>query len=771
MNNGSRFKSVFKNINKLVVNKDNRSLFIKFGYLFILIIFIPLLFPSGRSFKYTDLKVGTVVTKKVIAPFTFSVLKTDEELAKDRAAAISDVAWYFTYNDSIGLRETTRLKNFLAFCDSVNRGTKQIKPKKAETDSVELQQPDQLAQYVLRKYYLPLTTDKLNELIALSGDKELRAVKRSMVSHLSRIYRKQLINVDKSEIKNGKIIIISSGVEEDAKLEQVVGPKEYAAVLDSEFPQTEKNAVYHDLLGKFVHANTLFNSQMTEERRQQAIAEVPLAKDLVYENERIIDANERVTDAIYQKLRSLEVAQAENSSAGDNVRNFMADVGKFLLTALILALMYIFLMVNRPAIFSDSRKVLLIMLIIFLQVSLGMLMVGQIGWSAYVIPTTIGSMLFGILFDAGIGYIGTAVTALLLGGILGFDYAFTLMAFFVGVIAIYSVAEIRNRNQIFKAILYIGSGYAIVLTAIGSLRYEAFDDTARLFIYFVLPNAILSPFITYMALGLFERLFDITTDVTLLELSDMNNPLLKRLASEAPGTFHHSIIVGNLAESAAKAIGANSLLARVGSYYHDIGKMTKAEYFIENQKGGTNRHETLTPSMSALVLSAHVKNGLEMAEKHGLPKRVSDFIPEHHGTNLMSYFWSKAKEQDDGELSESDFRYPGPKPQSRETAIVMMADTIEAATRTLKNPSPGRMRKMVEELVQKRYLEGELDDCNLTMRDLKGIIEGFMSVLTGIYHDRIEYPEEEKKKDRTGFITDERTATVNKANGKSKNGN
>jgi putative nucleotidyltransferase with HDIG domain len=242
-------------------------------------------------------------------------------------------------------------------------------------------------------------------------------------------------------------------------------------------------------------------------------------------------------------------------------------------------------------------------------------------------------------------------------------------------------------------------------------------------------------------------MFDITTDVTLLELSDLNHPLLKELAVKAPGTFHHSIIVGNLAESAAKKINANSLLARVGSYYHDIGKMVKPEYFVENEAGSENKHQSLAPNMSALILASHIKNGLDLAEKYNLPKIIRDFIPEHHGTSLMTFFYSKALSSKTAQnVNEADYRYPGPSPQSKETAIVMLADTIEAATKTLKNPTTGRMNKLVEELIENKFLEGELDNSELTMRDLKGIIEGFASVLKGIYHKRIDYPKAEDNK-------------------------
>jgi putative nucleotidyltransferase with HDIG domain len=268
----------------------------------------------------------------------------------------------------------------------------------------------------------------------------------------------------------------------------------------------------------------------------------------------------------------------------------------------------------------------------------------------------------------------------------------------------------------------------------------------------------------------FERLFDITTDVTLLELSDLNHPLLKELSVKAPGTFHHSIIVGNLSESAAMSIGANSLLARVGSYYHDIGKMDKPEYFVENQQDKVNKHKGLAPNMSALILASHVKNGLEMAEKHRLPKIIRDFIPEHHGRNLMSYFYNKALEEKDAkDVHDSDYRYPGPSPRSKETAIVMLADTIEAAARTINNPTAGRLRKQVEELVEQRFLDGELDDSDLTMRDLKGVIEGFMSVLLGIYHQRIEYPKAEEGKKSTNQNGIKKEKVTKKSNNENSN--
>jgi hypothetical protein len=302
----------------------------------------------------------------------------------------------------------------------------------------------------------------------------------------------------------------------------------------------------------------------------------------------------------------------------------------------------------------------------------------------------------------------------------------------------------------FRAILFIMLGYALVNFSYGFIHYESMQQMLQNFAFYLLPNAILTPTAVFLLIGLFENSFDVTTDITLLELSDLNHPLLKRLSVEAPGTFHHSIIVGNLAEAAAKEINANSLLARVGCYYHDIGKMLMSEYFVENQPGKISKHESLTPSMSSLILAKHVRAGTELGDQYGLPIAVKKFIPEHHGTSIMSYFYHKALETaDPKDINENDFRYPGPRPQSRETAIAMLADTVEAASRTLPNPNLQRISALVENLIEKRFQEGELDECDITLRELNKIKAAFVRILMGIHHLRIEYPAEEKARDKS----------------------
>ncbi|MDZ7690126.1 MAG: HDIG domain-containing protein [Balneolaceae bacterium] len=288
-------------------------------------------------------------------------------------------------------------------------------------------------------------------------------------------------------------------------------------------------------------------------------------------------------------------------------------------------------------------------------------------------------------------------------------------------------------------------------------------------LFFVIINAVFILF-TYPLILLFEKVFKVTTDFTLLELSDTNLPLLKDLMTQAPGTFHHSLQVANLSEAAAGSIGANGLLCRVGALYHDIGKMDNPGYFIENQ-AGPNEHDKLKPRMSALVIKAHVSNGVKSARKHGLPEIIIDFIKTHHGTSLIKYFFSKAKEKTDenkDEIQEKDFRYDGPLPRTKETGILLLADGVEAASRAMKDPSYQKLENLINKMVDDRVNEGQLSKCPLTFQDLRTIKETFLNILMGIYHSRVEYPEDKKEQDKEQVekaakepsITDDKSAEI-----------
>jgi putative nucleotidyltransferase with HDIG domain len=347
------------------------------------------------------------------------------------------------------------------------------------------------------------------------------------------------------------------------------------------------------------------------------------------------------------------------------------------------------------------------------------------------------SILLTTLFDAETGFVGTLVISFLLGSVHGNEFDIAFITAFTGTVAVVSFRKIRLRRHFIFGGIYIALSYIATILTLGFLQYSPFIEIGKNILYATL-NSLVSSVLAFGLIAIFEWFFDITTDITLLEYADLNNPVLKKLSLEAPGTFHHSILVGNLAEAAAEVIGANSLLARVGSYYHDIGKMEKPEYFVENQMGAENKHEKLSPSMSSLILASHVKTGVEIAEQYKLPKVLRNFIREHHGTSVMNYFYHKALEiSEQNEVKDIDYRYPGPEPSSKETAIVMLADSVEAGTRSLQNPTVNRIRGLVESIVETKSNEGQLANCELTLKDLRKITEAFIPVLMAIFHVRV----------------------------------
>jgi len=344
------------------------------------------------------------------------------------------------------------------------------------------------------------------------------------------------------------------------------------------------------------------------------------------------------------------------------------------------------------------------------------------------------------LLDLGTGLVSTVFLSLLVGVVTGFNFSVFSIGLAAGMISAYSVRTVRRRYDFYRPALYGAVVYVVGSYVLETLRFADTPIVIASAGYGFL-NAVAGAVVAVGILPIFESLLGFTTDLTLLELSNLNHPLLRRLTLEAPGTYHHSIVIGNLAEAAAEAIGANALLARVGAYFHDIGKMEKPEYFVENQRHIKSKHEKLPPSMSALILESHVKRGRELALQHDLPDAVIDFIEQHHGTTTMSFFFHKAQRQIQAEpVSEEEFRYPGPKPQTRETAIVMLADSVEAVSRTLEDPKPGRLLTAIKKVIEAKFTAGQLEECDLTLKDLHKIEESFLKILLGVFHSRIDYP-------------------------------
>jgi putative nucleotidyltransferase with HDIG domain len=368
----------------------------------------------------------------------------------------------------------------------------------------------------------------------------------------------------------------------------------------------------------------------------------------------------------------------------------------------------------------------------------------------YAVPLVTGSMLAALLIDIHTAIVFTVITSLITGLWLG-NPLYSIYIFTAGLTAAFGVIRCKKRSAIWRA------GFAVslvsVFTALILTLFEGqlFSVGTPVIAIAAFANGIIVTILVSALLPLFEYLFKITTDISLLELLDLNQPLMRDLLVEAPGTYHHSIIVGNLAEAAAEAVGVNPLLARVSAYYHDIGKIKMPDYFIENQIASVSKHDKLAPRMSSLILLSHVKEGVELAKRQNLPQVIIDIIQQHHGTSVQTFFYQKAKEQHDSltPLTEEDFRYPGPKPQSRVAALVLMADAVEAASRVLTDTSPARVSLLVDRIINHCFIDGQLDNCELTLKDIREIRMHFVYLLSSMYHKRINYPGFERKDEST----------------------
>jgi putative nucleotidyltransferase with HDIG domain len=395
---------------------------------------------------------------------------------------------------------------------------------------------------------------------------------------------------------------------------------------------------------------------------------------------------------------------------------------------------------------KDSNKIILISLI-FVFVSFITFLVNQIEVQApihFLIFLPAASMLFTIIFDSRVGFYCTVILALIVGALRGNDYTFATMNMIAGGLSVYTVRDIKNRSQIFRSFLIILLGYSASIIAFGLERFAPVDLMLIEFA-FAGSNALISPVLTYGLLIFFEKMFHITTDLTLLELSNYDRPLLKDLARKAPGTFNHSMTMGTMGETAAERIGANPLLARVGAYYHDIGKTITPQNYVENQLDNQNLHENLTPEESVQLIVSHVQEGTQLGLDNNLPREILDFIPMHHGTTIMTYFYERAKKlYGEDNVDTKNFRYPGPKPNSKETAIIMLADGCESAVRSIEDPDSDKVENVISGIFNSRIDDGQIEDSPLTYSDINKMKEAFLNILLGQHHRRIRYPKQEE---------------------------
>jgi len=689
-----------------------------------LAIFTYLLFPASPAVDFPVYEVGSVASDNVIAPFAFSVPKTEQELTKERDAAAATVEPVLDYVPA-ALDSTRRQLGALteaigaAVASSDSRGMVVAIQQAALSQGVTLTAPE--AAYLMSDRRRTTMLEAVRRVF----DKWLPAGIAS---------RGSLDNVRGDVIlKNGKEErrLSSDSIQTFSMLmsrARLVHPDPASVVGD---------AVYFRLLGALFHPTVVPDLAATELRRDDIRKSVPTAKYEVRVGEKIIGANEVVGREEHEKLRALHDAVDQRRATERAARRV---IGAIMFNALIISLLGLTILIFRPAVYRNLRWLWMFAGVTVI-VLLGATIVGHARpVHPELIPLTIAAVVLSALFDQRISMISVMVIATLGGGQSVFRGTNALFINLVGgAVAAFSVRVVTRRNQTYLWILAVAAAYLTTAIAIGlTLDLPGHDIWTSA--GFGALNAVVSVLLAILLLPMAESFTGIETDLTLLEWSDLNRPLMQRLSLEAPGTYAHTIAIANLAEAGARAIGANALLARVGAYYHDIGKIAKPQYFVENQAKGRNPHDKLKPGTSAQIIRNHVREGLEMAEEHKLPRALRSFITEHHGTGSIAYFLEKARERDSTAPDPGEFSYPGPLPQTAETAIVMLADGVEAATRVLAEPTRDKIRDVVEHIVRQRIDQGQLRDAPLTLKQIDIIKDEFTRVLTGMYHNRIDYP-------------------------------
>jgi len=746
---------------------------------------VVVLFPSPYAFEY-KYEVGSVwLYDDVVAPFSFPVYKDEKQYQDEVKSVYSKVYFIFDVDTQVYRNQVrefedfiTNLKSYLDLKKSyqvkINRG---VSTSSLKQDSIEIERLKNLLLEKVNVYELE-KIESLNKI----GYFEIGKFKVLGQAYLSMIYQPAgVLSIPRANLNRNEIVLRKGKFEEIYKEGKFYDlsecwnlAKDFVRKNFSEFEEVDTAGF--DLVAKiyysFVRPNLIFNEKETNDLIEREKSKVLKTVGVVRENEKIISKHEIITPEIYLKLESLKKAQKER---GIGTGKILKDLGRFILTGCVFAIFWIYLYMYRKRIYFDNKLIALITALFLFEILLAFL-VGKIKVTSsdvnYLVLIPTFSMLMTIIFDSRVAFWATSVISFITGFVLGYSYDFAVSSFVAGTVAIYSVRSIANRMQIFKSFVFIFFAYVFVVLGFSLQKYESVN---YLFVKlgFVTANSLLSPIFTYGLLIFFERIFGIMTEITLLELSDFNHPLLRELQARAPGTFHHSIAVATLAESAAKAIGANPILARVGAYYHDVGKILNPEFFIENQMESDKLHDSITPEQSVQIIISHVEEGQKLAKRYKLPSEIIKFIPMHHGTTLVAYFYGKAlkrRELKDVEIEESNFRYKGPKPDSKETAIVMLADSVEAAVRSLDDKTPENIEKIVEAIFENRIEDGQLDESNLTFKDIEEIKKTFIQMLVNLYHPRVKYPAQEEILKEKSERTPEPKAKSKKRTRKVKNG-
>ena len=741
-------------------------------WFFLLSFAISLTFPTGFSIRYSY-QLNDIANEPIIAPFDFGILKTDQKLNIDLEEARNSVPFSFSRNQDFVNNQISAIDTFFIYLNDIysahdlfisSQDSLYKYRYEPEFESFQSSFIADSTTYVtlynefLNQYQFQIDRAQWDQLLgineSLSEPINLELFKNQIKQICLNRWAEGIIDEPLENIFSAEISIIQGG-------ELVIAPTKNYNDIETAWKKNreEVNQLYdneldiksmlsYELINEFTKPNILFDKELTESRQKERLDKVSRFQGTVLANELIVDTNNRITDSVLLKLKSLQVESERRLGYERAADKFREYLGAFFVVSILLFLLFSFFYIYRGDYFENHKILVLIGFLMYLIVFFSWIIVSY-QLPVYIIPIAIFSILLTVLLDTTVALISSTILILLISLLIGNDLDFAIIQFFISFIAILSVRKLRKRRQIIATMLTLVFCSLFVFFSVMLFKGIDFLDYNYSTVGYLALASFLCPILAFGLVPLFESFFGITTDLSLIELLDYDQPLLKKLMEDAPGTHTHSVKVGTLAESCANAIGARALLCRVGSYYHDIGKIKKPEYYAENQTG-ENKHDSITPHMSAKILKQHVTDGLSLADEYGLPNIVKDFIETHHARNRMEFFYNKALEADKN-VDENEFRYPGPKPRSKETGIVMLAEAIEAQANSLKNPTLEKFEIMIDKAIRSRLEDGQLDECPLTMEDLQKIKgrrdgkHGLLPVLSGLYHSRPEYPSKDNE--------------------------
>lgn len=675
----------------------NQALIYKVFLLFLTTFVIIYLFPKGSQFKYDFNKGKPWQYDNLYAPFDFAILKSSEEIKEEKEQIFQNNIPFYDYNEKI---------------------------------------PAQVASEVEKELQL-VFSDSILEI----HKKNLMRFSENLVKD---IYEKGIL-LEIEPLKDNRIIYLKKGNEvEEVAYKSILKQDELEDFVNKKINLAELEEFRSDILEvifNLVKPNVTANKELTQTALQAKIDAISYTRGSISQGSRIVAKGEMIDANKFEILNSLKTEYEAKDWTQSNY--FLIIFGYSLLVCLALSMLLLFIRKYRLNIFENNTKVTFIFFNVILMVLLTVLIMRvDIGY-VYVVPLCILPLTLKAFFDARLGLFTHVVTVVILGFIVPNSYEYMFLQIIAGIVTILTVSELYKRANLFISVgqitaVYILAYFAFTIIQEGDLAEIEYTT----FIMFLL-GGVATLFVQPLIYA-YEKLFGLISDMSLLELSDMNSKLLKELSNKAPGTFHHSLNVANLAEAAANEIGANAMLVRVGALYHDIGKMENPTFFTENQSTSVTPHDEIEPLESARIIMGHVLKGIEMAKKNNLPDRVIDFIRTHHGTTTVYYFYKKEKEMAKAEGNEvdiKDFTYPGPIPFSKETAILMMSDSVEAASKSLKEPTSYLIDSFVEKIINKQMDEGQFLNADITFKDIQTIKKVLKRKLNNIYHLRVEYPE------------------------------